>query len=208
MSIKTKANTAFSDSDQAKPLRISDKTVKICICVLLALAVIAKVIDVSLWKGYNQKYYDGLISLRSIDEEKALDSTSGWSYAPYEFSDGSRKCTLAYTKPSTGHYTLRIQLDNTGFFDVYPSDEYLEPIKYDGAEYDYEIYAMIGRFDSVRYTGYVYIGSTPCGFDIKNNDALDFKYGVSDEHKQTVEKLHPEIMKIKNELQNEIVKKL
>lgn len=193
---------------------INRKVIKICICTLLIIGVLFKIVDHCMWPSYYEKYYKGLIKICEIDEDKAADGMSGWGYAPYEFSDGSRKCTLAYSKPSRGDYSLRIQLDNTGFFEVYSPDIYKEPIFFDNISYDYEIYAMVGRFGSVRYTGYIYIGGDeftsgdPCGFDIKDNEVFDYHHGVSDDHKQIAETLKPEIMKIKNELQNEIIEKL
>lgn len=198
-------------------IKINSKAIKTALCVLLAVAVVLKIIDYCMWPAYNDKYYNGLLKLCSIDEGKTLDGMSGWGYMPYEFSDGSRKCTLAYAKPSRGHYTLRIQLDNTGFFTTNYSvleEGYTDPIYYEGSSYDYEVYAMIGRFGSVRYEGYIYIGGDefeggdPCGFEIKDNKVFDYKYGVPDEYKQTAERLRPEIIKIKAELENEIVGKL
>ena len=217
-SFSSGAETA-SDNKKQKPerKRINAGAVKKFVCVLLTVAVVLKIADYCMWPGYYDKYYNGLMKLCSIDEGNTLDGVSGWGYAPYEFSDGSRKCTLAYVKPSRGHYTLRIQLDNTGFFTTNYSvleEGYIEPIKYDGSSYDYEVYALIGRFGRVRYKGYIYIGGDefnggePCGFEIKDNEVFDYDYGVTDDHKQIAEKLRPEIMKIKAELENEIVGKL
>ena len=193
---------------------INRKRIKICICMLLIIGILFKIVDHCMWPSYYDRYYNGLIKLCGIDEEKALDSTSGWSYAPYEFSDGSRKCTLEYSKPSRGHFNMGIQFNNTGFFDEDTHKSHMVPLEYNNISYDYEICATVGRFGSIRYTGYIYIGGDeftggdPCGFDIKDNEVFDYHHGVADDHKQIAETLKPEIMKIKNELQNEIIEKL
>ena len=215
---QVKAKPENIKAPDKKRRKINGKVVKITLCILLAIAVAIKMIDYCMWPAYNDKYYNGLLKLCSIDEENTLDGMSGWGYAPYEFSDGSRKCTLAYAKPSRGHYTFRVQLDNSGFFttdyDELVKNGYIEPIKYDNASYSYEVYALVGRSGRVSYKGYIYIGGDefsggdPCGFEIKDNDVFEYNYGVPDNYKQIAEKLRPEIMKIKAELENEIIGKL
>ena len=193
----------------------SGRTVKRCLCVIIAAAVLFKIVDAFvLWNSYYERYYEGLITMCSIDEKKALDPVSRWGYAPYVFSDGSRKCTLAFTKPSMGSYNMGIQLDNTGFFDNNADESYTEPIYYGGSSYNYEVKATLYRGGRVVYKGYIYIGGDefsggePCGFTIKEHGVFDYHYGESEEEKKTAEKLRPEIMKIKDELQSEIVEKL
>lgn len=194
--------------------KYNKRKIKICICTVLILLLAVKIVDVSFWRGYYENYYLGLIKLYDIDEKAALDGVSGWSYVPYEFSDGSRKCTLTYTKPKTGSYNMRIQLDNTGFFDAgdHPEESYTKPIEssYSGIDYfDYEIGVTIGRFDRIRYSCYLTTDTGEiCGFDIKDDGSFSYHYGVKDNNKRAVESVKPEIMKIKKELDEEILKKL
>ena len=56
---------------------INRKVIKICICTLLIIGILFKIADHCMWPSYYDRYYNGLIKLCGIDEEKALDSTSG-----------------------------------------------------------------------------------------------------------------------------------
>ena len=63
-------NLNFGNNKAAKHKRriINRKVIKICICTLLIIGILFKIVDHCMWPSYYDRYYNGLIKLCGIDD--------------------------------------------------------------------------------------------------------------------------------------------
>ena len=203
-------------------LKISEKSVKKISFKTAAIAFAAVIITVTTifiiygikkherWLEFYDKYYIGFLEKNNIDEKTSYSRDKDIRYVKYD--DGTYKCMLRYTKPEPDDLHFGIVLDATSDM------ECSIPLKTSLSDKLYYYYINAYLTENGRPAYYIFLNELSpeesisyhqIAFKIDNEGNILLKNKdipeLSADDKAVLNDLMPEIMKLKDIIENEIL---